>query len=131
MEQQNETKFEYTYSAPTERERKQIESIRKQYVAEEKTTGGAIERIKALDAKVNGTANCVALIFGVIGILTFGLGLTMILEWGIWLWGIVLMAVGCIPMVLAYPSHTWLIKKGKKKYGEEIVRLSDELLKNK
>ena len=128
MEQQNETKFEYTYSAPTERERREIESIRKQYVAEEKTTEGAIERIKALNAKVNGGATTLALILGVVGILTFGLGLTMVLEWDIWLWGIILMAVGCIPMALAYPSHTWMIKKGRKKYGEEIVRLSDEIL---
>lgn len=128
MEQQNETKFEYTYSAPTERERREIESIRKQYVAEEKTTEGAIERIKALNAKVNGGATTLALILGIVGILTFGLGLTMVLEWGIWLWGIILMAVGCIPMALAYPSHTWMIKKGRKKYGEEIVRLSDEIL---
>ena len=128
MEQQNETKFEYTYSAPTERERREIESIRKQYVAEEKTTEGAIERIKALNAKVNGGATTLALILGIVGILTFGLGLTMVLEWDIWLWGIILMAVGCIPMALAYPSHTWMIKKGRKKYGEEIVRLSDEIL---
>jgi hypothetical protein len=128
MEQQNETKFEYTYSAPTERERREIESIRKQYVAEEKTTEDAIERIKALNAKVNGGATTLALILGIVGILTFGLGLTMVLEWDIWLWGIILMAVGCIPMALAYPSHTWMIKKGRKKYGEEIVRLSDEIL---
>lgn len=129
MEEQNKQTFEYTYSAPMEREKKQIESIRKQYVSQPKNADETIERIKQLDAKIKNTATCTALIFGVVGILVFGLGLTMVLEWGIWLWGIVLMAVGCPPMALAYPVHTWLTDRGKKKYGEEIVRLSDEILK--
>ena len=128
MKEENNSTFEYTYSAPTERERKQIESIRRQYATETKTPQGAIERIKKLDAKVNGTATCVSLILGVVGLLVFGLGLTMVLEWNIWLWGIVLMTVGCVPIAFAYPSYTWLIKKGKKKYGDEIIKLSDQIL---
>ncbi len=129
MEEQNgKNTFEYTYSAPTEAEKKQIESIRRQY-ADEVKVESKIDRVRRLDSKVKNTATCVSLILGVVGCLTFGLGLTMVLEWNIWLWGVVLMAIGCVPMLLAYPVYSWLFARGKKKYGDEILRLSEEILK--
>ncbi len=127
--QNEKNTFEFTYSAPTEREKKQILSIRKQYEETKECGEDAFARIKALDAKVKNTAICVSLILGIVGCLTFGLGLTMILEWNQWTWGIVLMVVGCIPMAFAYPAHHWLFARGKRKYSAEIIRLSDELLK--
>ena len=127
MGNENNT-FEYTYSAPTEEEKKQIASIRRQYETSLESGESKVERIKYLDAKVRNTANITALALGIIGCLIFGLGLTMVLEWKRLLWGIVVMSVGCIPTILAYPVHQWLFKKGKKKYGEEILRLSEELL---
>lgn len=133
MEERREQKgeiFEYTYSAPTEREKKQIESIRKQYAPQEQKGENAFKRLKALDAKVRNTARLAAWISGVVGILLFGLGLTMVLEWSIRLWGIALMVFACIPMASAYPIHSRLLARGKKKYGAEIVRLSDDLLHN-
>lgn len=128
MEEKQE-KFEYTYTAPTEEEKKQIESIRRQYGTGGNSGESKVERIKELDAKVKNPATAWALVLGVLGCLTFGGGLTMILEWSIWFGGIAVMAVGCLPMLLAYPVHQWLLKKGKKKYGEEILRLAEELLK--
>lgn len=128
MEEEKEV-FEYTYSAPTEREKKQIESIRRQYAPKADEAETAFDRLKRLNAKVYNAATRTSLIFGVVGILIFGLGLTMVLEWGIWLWGIVTMTVGCVPVGLAYPIYRRLLARGKRKYGEEILRLSDELLK--
>ena len=129
MEEKNgKNTFEYTYSAPTEAEKKQIESIRRQYAAQGKVES-KIDRVRRLDSKVKNTATCVSLILGIAGCLTFGLGLTMILEWKVWLWGVVLMAIGCAPMVLSYPVYIWLFARGKKKYGDEILRLSEEILK--
>ena len=129
MEEKNgKNTFEYTYSAPTEAEKKQIESIRRQYVAQGKVES-KIDRVRRLDGKVKNTATCVSLILGIVGCLTFGLGLTMVLEWKVWLWGVVLMAIGCVPMLLAYPVYIWLFARGKKKYGDEILRLSEEILK--
>ena len=52
----------------------------------------------------------------------------MILEWSILLWGIVLMVIGSVPMALAYPVYKSVLNKGKAKYGDEILRLSEELL---
>ena len=119
--------FEYTYSSPTEYEKRQIESIRQKY-ADESKTEPALERLKRFDAKVRNTANCVAIIFGVVGCLIFGTGLTMMLEWQMWTFGIIVMALGSLPMLLAYPAHNIAFKKGKKKYGDEILKLSDKLL---
>ncbi len=119
--------FEYTYSAPTESEKKEIEIIRQKYANEGKTET-PIERLKRLDAKVKTTANCVAIILGVVGCLIFGTGLTMVIEWQLWVYGIVVMTFGSLPMILAYPAYNMAFKKGKKKYGDEILKLSNQLL---
>jgi hypothetical protein len=65
---------------------------------------------------------------GIVGALIFGLGLTMILEWSIFLWGIALMAIGSGSMAVAYPVYKAVLKKYKKRYGAEIVKLSEEIL---
>ena len=119
--------FNFKYTAPTEEERKEIDSIRRQYAPQEHVES-KIERLRRLDAIVKNTAIIWALVFGVVGALIFGLGLTMILEWSIWLWGIVLMVIGSVPMAIAYPVYKLALNKGKAKYGDEILRLSEELL---
>ena len=119
--------FNYKYTAPTEEERKEIASIRRQYAPQEQTES-KMERLRRLDALVKNTAIIWSLALGVVGTLVFGAGLTMILEWSILLWGIVLMAVGSVPVAIAYPVYKWLLKKYKNRYGDEILRLSEELL---
>ena len=119
--------FNFRYTAPSQEERKEIDSIRRQYCPQDKTES-KMEKLRRLDSLVKNTAMIWSLCLGVIGCLIFGLGLTMILEWSIWLWGIVLMAVGSVPMAFAYPVYKKKLKKYKDKYGEEILRLSEELL---
>lgn len=120
-------KFDFKYTAPSQEERKEIDSIRRQYSPQEKTES-KLERLRRLDGLVKNTAIIWSLVLGVIGCLIFGLGLTMILEWKIFLWGIILMVIGSVPMAIAYPVYKILLNKGKNKYGDEIIRLSDELL---
>ena len=119
--------FNFRYTAPTEEERKEIDSIRRQYAPQEQTET-KLERLRRLDSLVKNTAIIWSLVLGVIGTLIFGLGLTMILEWSIWLWGMVLMVIGSVPIALAYPVYKRVLEKYKNRYGEEILRLSDELL---
>ena len=120
-------KFNYKYIAPTEEERKEIDSIRRQYAPQEKTET-KLERLRRLDGLVKNIAIIWSLVLGVVGTLVLGLGLTMILEWSIWLWGIVLMVIGSVPMAIAYPVYKLALNKGKAKYGDDILRLSEELL---
>ncbi|MBQ3234778.1 MAG: hypothetical protein IJA97_01295 [Clostridia bacterium] len=123
-------KFNFKYVAPTEEERKEIASIRKQYVP--KSEGESkLERLRRLDAKVKNVPAITALILGVLGTLIFGLGLSMILEWGLLVWGIVICVVGAIPAIVAYPVYTSVLNSYKKRYGDEILKLSEELLNEK
>lgn len=120
-------KFNFRYTAPTEEERKEIDSIRRQYVEREQSET-KLDRLRRLDALVKNTAIIWSLVLGVVGCLTFGLGLTMILEWQILVFGIILMVVGAIPMASAYPVYCRVLKKYKSRYGEEIISLSEQLL---
>lgn len=120
-------KFNYKYIAPTEEERKEIDSIRRQY-APQSQTESKLDRLRRLDSLVKNTAIIWSLVLGVLGTLIFGLGLTMILEWQILPWGIVLMVIGSVPIAIAYPVYKTVLKKYKNRYGEEILRLSKELL---
>ncbi len=122
--------FNFKYTAPTEEERLEIDSIRRQYSVTERTES-KLERLRRLNSKVKNTAIVFAYVFGIVGCLIFGLGLTMILEWNIFLWGIAVMFFGGIIMSVDYPVYKFILNKGKAKYGGEILRLSDELLNNK
>ena len=122
----SEKKFSYTYGAPTEEERREIESIRSEYSRDERSE--KLERLRCLNARVKKTSTGVALTLGIVGLLVFGLGMTMILEWGILVGGIAVAAVGALPMAGAAPVYNLVLRREKQKYGPEIVRLSEELL---
>ena len=124
-------KFEYTYVAPTEQERKEILSIKQNYETKVPKAETKLDRLRKLDAKVNNTAVSCSLALGIVGLLIFGTGMTMILEWNMNVYGIIVSLVGIVPIAVAYPTHKKLIKIGKAKYGEEILRLSAELLEIK
>lgn len=126
--EEKQTKFEFNYSAPSEQERKEIESIRRQYTTVTETKEDKLFRLRKLNSYVNNSATIIGLVFGVIGLLIFGLGMTMVLEWSLVLWGVIVGAVGVIPMAIAYPVYKAVYKKNKLKYGEEILALSNELL---
>lgn len=126
---ENKDKFTYTYTAPTEAERREIESIRRQYKPDGKTPD-KVDRLRKLHTKVTNRANVSAIALGVVGILIFGAGLALVLEFGEYVAGIITAAVGIIPIAVALPVYKAVIKAGRRKYGEEIVRLSDELLED-
>ena len=122
--------FNYNYVAPTDEERKEIDSIRKQYLPQEKVES-KLERLRRLDKFVRNSAVIVSLVLGVVGCLCFGLGLTLVLEWEQSLLGVIFAAIGCVPMGFAYPVYKFVLKRNKQKYGAEILRLSEEILKEK
>ena len=120
-------KFKYKYSAPNERERKEIEYIKRQYQKKDDRQM-KLEKLRKLDNKVKSVPAIIALIFGIVGSLVFGLGLTMVLEWNLLLCGSVTAGIGLIPIALAYPVFNKLFNKLKSKYADEIIGLSEELL---
>lgn len=123
----SENKFTYTYSAPTESEKREINSIRRQYEPQSEKEL-KLKRLRSLDSKVKNPPQIVALILGIIGLLIFGLGFALVLEWGYIVLGILAALVGLIPMIAAFPSYKYFYEKQKNKYSEEILSLTKELL---
>ena len=115
MQEENRNKFNYTYSAPTETERKEIEEIRSQYLPDAKNNE-KLERLKSLDFFVRNTAKLVAFSFGVFGVLVFGLGLSMVLSWALIVWGSVVCALGACFAGAAYTLYRIIFQRNKKKY---------------
>lgn len=122
-----EEKFNYSYSAVTEEEKKEIERIKRQYEQKPKKES-ELERLKKLDSKVKELPQILALTIGIIGTLIFGVGLTLVLEWNIPVWGVIVGVVGAIIVTLAYPSYKFYTRKLKEKYKDEIIKISNSIL---
>ena len=126
--------FSYTYSA---KEREEIEKIRNKYAPDTKKED-SVARIRRLDAKVVGTAQAYSLVFGVIGTLILGFGMSLCmteLASMLGLSGVMAMVIGIslgfvggILASLAYPVYNFIIKRKRAKIAPEIIRLSDEVL---
>ncbi len=122
----NKEKFEYRFSAPTEEERREIESIKREYGNNDGTVS-ALDEIRRYDARVKNPAKIWSLTLGVVGILVFGLGMSLVLEWFLYLAGVLTALAGIAVMGLAYPVYAYSVKCGKRKYGDKILRLLKEI----
>lgn len=120
-------KFEYNYNAPTQEERKEIDSILKDYLPTD-NKNSKLERLRKLDFKVKNIPVILGISLGVIGTLIFGLGLTCVLEWHKMLLGIIIAIIGTIVIITAYPVFKLSHRTLKTKHAEEIIKLSNELL---
>ena len=136
MENNNENKgFQYTYSA---KEQAELKRIRDKYTAPTETED-KMTRLRRLDASVTNTAQAVALVFGVIGTLILGFGMSLCMtDLGEILGsyrdmamviGIIVGVIGGILASLAYPIYNAIVKAKRKKLAPEIIRLADELIK--
>ena len=137
MDKNNQEKsgFTYIYSA---KEQAELKRIRDKYTApteaEDKMT-----RLRRLDASVTNTAQAVALVFGVIGTLILGFGMSLIMtelseslgfsEDVAMVIGIIVGIFGGALASLAYPIYNAIVKAKRKKLAPEIIRLADELMK--
>ena len=136
MENNNEKSgFTYTYSA---KEQAELKLIRDKYTAPTEAED-KMARLRRLDASVTNTAQAVALVFGVIGTLVLGFGMSLCMtEIGKILGlhsdltmviGIIVGIVGGVIASLAYPIYNSIVKTKRKKLAPEIIRLTDELMK--
>ena len=72
-------KFDYTYAALTEEERLEIEQMRREYSPEQNKLS-ALEKMRRLNRKVRRPAEITAVVMGVVGVLTFGAGLSIVMD---------------------------------------------------
>ena len=136
MQNNNEQNgFSYTYSAKEQAELKQIrDKYTKPTEVEDK-----MARLRRLDASVTNTAQAVALVFGVVGALILGFGMSLIMTdlseiLGTYQTialplGIAIGIVGGALASLAYPIYNAIVKAKRKQLAPEIIRLADELMK--
>lgn len=106
-----------------------IEQIRNKYSEKQVTK---LEKLKALDKKASKKASLFAISFGIVAALILGTGMCLsmkVIGNNISL-GIIIGVVGIVLCALNYPLHNMILAKSRKKYAPEILRLSDELLKN-
>ena len=133
--QNNQNGFSYTYSA---KEQAELKRIRDKYTAPTEAED-KMAHLRRLDASVTNTAQAVALVFGVIGTLILGFGMSLIMTelaeaLGIsgdaaMIIGITVGVAGGILASLAYPIYNAIVKAKRKKLASEIIRLTDELMK--
>ena len=132
---QEQNGFTYTYSA---KDQEELKRIRDKYTAPTEVED-KMARLRRLDASVTNTAQAVALVFGVIGTLILGFGMSLVMtelaeSLGIsgdaaMVIGIIVGIVGGILASLAYPIYNAIVKAKRKKLAPEIIRLTDELMK--
>ena len=134
MEGKNtESSFKYTYSA---KEQDEIKRIRQKYQSQEEDS---MTRLRKLDASATSKATAVALMFGVVGALILGIGMSLIMTdlakvFGMtgmenMIVGIIVGLFGIILVILAYPTYSKVLKREHDKIAPEILRLADELMK--
>ena len=118
--------FSYNYSASRNKE---VEAIRKKYMPHEKSK---LKELKRLDSRVQRAGTIEGLCLGTVGALVFGIGMCFFLEvfaGAAWL-TVLLMLLGTVMMIPAYPIYKKIAQKIKQALTPEILRLSEEIIKS-
>jgi len=109
------------------------QKIRAQYMEK---TPSELDALRELDAKVKRPANVFAYVFGSISAIIMGAGMSLVMTTigatiGIpdaMIPGIVIGVLGLGMALLTYPIYKGILNSRKKKYGAEILALSDKLM---
>lgn len=109
-------------------ERNNIIRIREKYLEKEKTK---YEILKKLDKKVKRFPLILSCIIGSLGTLIFGAGMCLcmpeIVEGYIWL-GVAVGIIGALVITVNYPLYKSCLSARRRKYRNEILNLSREIL---
>ena len=110
-----------------------VRKIRSQYVQKEYSQ---LEALKELDAKVRRPANVFAYVYGSVGAIVMGAGMSLVMtEIGAVLGlmdtmipGIAVGVVGLLMALTTYPIHKKILSARKQKYAPEILALSEKIM---
>lgn len=112
-------------------DKKYVESIKKEY-SEKDTT--KIDELKALDRKVKTAPMVFAYVFGSVAALILGVGMCLAMKviggtTALMVVGILIGVVGLVLMSINAPIYFKMLSSRKKKYSSDILKLSNEILK--
>ncbi len=110
-----------------------IQKIRTQYT-EKNTT--ELDELRQLDTRVKRPANVFAYAFGTVGALVMGSGMSLVMtDIGAALGisdsmvpGVVIGVAGLAMALMNYPIYKRILGSRKKKYAEQIIKLSDKIM---
>ena len=113
-----------------------VQKIRTQYTEKEHTQ---LDALKELDAKVTRPANVFAYIFGSIGAIIMGSGMSLVMtdigsSIGVednMATGIIIGIVGMLMAIINYPLYKKLLASRRKKYADQIMELSEKIMNSK
>lgn len=125
--------FDFTYSAAQQQE---IENIRSKYLPKEEQEEDKMQTLRRLHNSAGQKALRWAIIWGTIGTLIMGTGMSLVMtelgalfgKFGLVI-GIAIGLVGIVLVALAYPLYNHILKKERARIAPQILRLSEELLK--
>ena len=111
-----------------------VEKIRSQYTEKQHTE---LDELKALDAKVKKPANVFGYVYGSIGAIVMGAGMSLVMtDIGDMLGmthtmvpGILIGIVGMAMALTTYPIYKKILASRKKKFAGKIMELSDRVMK--
>ena len=111
-----------------------VEKIRTQYIEKESTQ---LDELRELDAKVKRPANVFAYVLGSISAIIMGSGMSLVMtEIGSSLGmadpmvpGIVIGVVGMLMAIINYPIYKKFLGARRKKYADEVIALSNKIMK--
>lgn len=112
-----------------------VQKIRTQYAEKEHTE---LDDLKKLDAKVKRPANVFAYIFGCVGAIVMGSGMSLVMtDIGSAIGlenamapGIVIGIIGMLMAIVNYPIYKGILTSRRNKYAAQIMELSDKIMGN-
>jgi len=123
--------FHYSYSA---KKNKEVEGIRRKYMPKEVTD---IDTLRELDKRTRRPADIFAYVFGSISAVIMGFGMSLVMtdiaeKIGLgadpMLFGVLIGGIGMLMALVNYPLYQIVMSARKKKYGAEILTLSDKIM---
>lgn len=124
-ENQENARFEYTYSA---KEQEELRKIRSKYAPKPENK---LELLRRMDAQVNQKASICAIGVGVCGTLILGTGMSCCMVWSgaAFVPGVIIGVIGIAALALAYPIYNHILKRERARIAPEILHLTEELMK--
>lgn len=114
------------------------QKIRTQYMEKESSE---LDELRELDAQVKRPANTFAYVFGVIGSLVLGTGMSLamnVIEPGTYfgitisenmmLPGIIIGVIGLLMVCVNYPMYMKILSSRRNKYASRIIALSEKIM---
>lgn len=110
-----------------------VQKIRSEYTEKQHT---GLDALKALDARVKRPANVFAYVYGSLGAIVMGAGMSLVMTdigtvlglGAVMVPGIAVGVVGLVMALTTYPIYKKILSGRKKKYADKILALSQQLL---